>query len=100
MALVAIRGQRDAGMVFVTVPVEGNLVAVFGPPPAGLSAGPYQQALQPVFDLPGVTPQKAREYLDQQRRFDPDCWVIDVEYCRDPAVIFNLLQEPDWSSDS
>jgi hypothetical protein len=96
MALVAARGQRDAGMVFVTVPVEAGNVRVFGPPPAGLADSPYQQALEPVFDPPDVTPLKAREYLDQQRRFDPDCWVVDVEYCKDPERIFELLSAPDW----
>lgn len=93
MAVVARRGDRDAGMVTVVVPIDGLRTRVYGPPPAGWSESPLRQSLVPVFDPPDVPRETADEYITGQVAFDPDLWVVELEYCRSVEAIDALLTD-------
>lgn len=93
MAVVARRGDRDAGIINILVPIADGRVRVYGPAPAGLLDAELRRSLVPVFDPPDVDRSKADEYVAGQAAFDPDLWIIELEYCRDVDAIDALVGE-------
>ena len=78
-AIVARRGQDEAGAIFVTVDRLDGTVDVYGPAPAGLSKTDSERLWVRCFGSDSVDEESASEYLSRQTDFDPDLWVIAVE---------------------
>ena len=79
MAFLVKRGAEEAGAVYVRAIMPGGLARLFGPAP-----GPaYNEEGLRSFALPlGQAPvreSQTQEYLDRQRQYDPDIWLLDVE---------------------
>ncbi len=86
-ATVARRGDATAGAIFVFVDGLDGTVALYGPAPPMIDAGPLpaDAALtgNRVFASIPLEPHGSREAAEQviarEARFDPDVWVVDIE---------------------
>lgn len=86
---IAKRGAEEAGAIFVQVDRRDGRVDLYGPAP------------QSVFDAQSsdrlflrlaadCTEEAARERMDQETRFDPDLWLVDIED-RQGRTFFDLV---------
>jgi hypothetical protein len=82
--VIVCRGDADAGAIFIKVVRRDRTVCLYGPAPAGYdSGGPDEGGLerQWVPLLKGLAHPEATvdEALEQERRFDRDLWIIEIE---------------------
>lgn len=77
--VVARRGAKDAGAVYVQVFKDHDLVVLHAPAPGPAydDAGRRQWSY-PLGEAP-VSRAEAQDYLDRQIAFDPDIWILDIE---------------------
>lgn len=77
ICVVARRGDPIAGQVFVAVDHLDGTQSLFTPAPA-VSRG---DGVGPVFQrrFHRVAPEKVRERIEQEARFDPDLWVLGLD---------------------
>jgi hypothetical protein len=79
MAVVVRHGDDDAGAVFVRVNRLDGSSLLFGPAPAGLDESQTERPMMALFDGKAVRDEDADAYLDRQRSFDSDLWIVEVE---------------------
>lgn len=84
---VAKRGTAEAGAIFVRIEYEDRLSDLLGPAPQtlavdadGIEDRRFERVLERADGL------AVAEYLEKQKRFDDDLWVIDIEYRRDRTI--------------
>lgn len=84
---VAKRGAREAGAIFIRIEYEDRLSDLLGPAPQTHSSDPdgiedrrFERVLEHADGLAVV------EYLEKQKRFDDDLWIVDIEFRRDRAI--------------
>lgn len=88
MALVASKGDEMAGAVYVKLPVDGGGWQLFEPAPMSMAAeADIDRILVPAFDGDARPEAEVDAYLAQQKRFDPDLWIVDVEHVRDADTL-------------
>ena len=77
--VVVHHGDDDAGAIFVKICWLDGTASLFGPAPAGA----YEQSLDrqfiAVFDRDRSVEADVDSYITQQRAFDQDLWVIEIE---------------------
>lgn len=78
-AVVANKGAPEAGAVYVLVTMSLQEVRIFAPAPGPAYNEQGDRTWSQPFGNTPVTPQKAHEYLERQKNFDPDIWVIDID---------------------
>lgn len=80
-AVVVKRGAEEAGAIFVKVNHLDGTVTVLGPAP--MSAFDEEQPAERLFSLcmdgAPVSEAEADGFLERQRKFDSDLWVLEVE---------------------
>ena len=74
-AMVVRRGDGNAGVVLVKVNRLDRTASVFSPARAGDGALIWMQATGPA----PVPEADADAYIERQRKFDPDFWVVEIE---------------------
>lgn len=79
MAVIARHGDDDAGAIFVRVGRLDGTSLLFGPAPAGLDEAQADRPMMALFDGRPVADEHADLYLERQREFDSDLWIVDVE---------------------
>lgn len=79
MAMLVRRGDGDAGAIYVKINRLDGSADLFGPAPAGLDASDAGRLFTPCFARSPVAESEAEAYLAEQRRFDSDLWLIEVE---------------------
>jgi hypothetical protein len=74
-ALLRRRGAEEAGAVFI------GTAEVYAPAPqtAFDEARPSDRAFAPALKIQPVPEADAEAYLARQIKFDPDCWIVEVE---------------------
>jgi hypothetical protein len=79
ICVVSRRGDPVAGQIFIEVDHLNGLASLYTPAP--LAARGEDDASDWVFDarFDHVEPQKIRDRIAQELRFDPDLWVISLE---------------------
>ncbi|MCB1510353.1 MAG: DUF1491 family protein [Hyphomicrobiaceae bacterium] len=77
--VVVRHGDDDAGAVFIKVRTRDGLARLFGPAPAGLDGQDSLRAWTAHLAPDGAPEADIDAYLDQQSRFDPDLWIIEIE---------------------
>lgn len=77
-AVVARRGDAEAGAVFIKVNTLDGAAQVFRPAASGAEGTEDERLFAPAFSAPRGD-REAEAYLARQREFDPDLWVIEVE---------------------
>jgi len=78
-AVLARRGQAEAGAIFVVQDHLDGMVSVYGPAPQSMARSdtPYGRPFELALDRADAI--TAREWLERQVRFDPDCWIVETE---------------------
>lgn len=79
MAVVVRHGDDDAGAIFVRVNRLDGSSLLFGPAPAGLDEAQSDRPMMPVLNGHAVADAEAEAFLERQRAFDPDLWIVEVE---------------------
>jgi len=84
---VAKRGAREAGAIFIRIEYEDRLSDLLGPAPQTHAADPdhgedrhFERVLERADGL------EVLEYLEKQKRFDDDLWIIDIEFRRNRTI--------------
>jgi len=87
---IARRGAEEAGAIFIVVDRRDGRVDLYGPAPQSVfdEAQPEDRLFAPM--LENATAELARTRLEQETRFDPDLWQIDIED-RDGRAFVDLL---------
>ena len=85
-AMVVSRGDATSGVVLVKVNSLDGLARVFSPTRAGDGSFQWLSATGA-----GPVPEaEADAYIDRQKKFDPDLWVVEIE----DRAGRHFLQEP------
>jgi hypothetical protein len=79
LCVVARRGDPIAGQIFIEVDHLDGSVSLLAPAPAAArrDLDDADRLFQLRFDR--VAPEKVRERLAQEQRFDPDFWLLALE---------------------
>ncbi len=78
-ALVARRGDDDAGAIFIKVNTLDGYARVWRPAPSGLADADSERTWMDAFPGKSLNDADAEGYLARQADFDPDMWVVEVE---------------------
>ena len=80
-ALLRRRGAEEAGAVFIKVARLDGTAEVFAPAPqtAFDEARPADRAFAPGLKTQPAPETDVEAYLARQVKFDPDCWIVEVE---------------------
>lgn len=73
------RGDADAGAIYIKVSRLNGFAELFGPAPAGLDEAREERRWQPCLGSAKSTEAEADAYLERQKEFDPDIWIVSVE---------------------
>jgi hypothetical protein len=73
------RGDEAAGAIFICVDRLDGTVCLYGPAPAGLQGSEVERRWVRCLGTKPVTTAEANDYLMQQRKFDPDLWIVEIE---------------------
>jgi hypothetical protein len=77
--VIAKRGDEAAGAIFILVDRLDGTVRLLGPAPAGLAGSESDRRWVGCLGADSVAPAEAKAYLERQRKFDPDLWIIELE---------------------
>jgi hypothetical protein len=78
-AVVARRGDPDAGTIFVRIDLLDGRVRLFGPALGSAFNDAGERLWTEVSAAGPMTDEEARTYLDRRTASDPDIWVLDIE---------------------
>jgi hypothetical protein len=78
-AVVVRHGDDDAGAIFIRINCLDGTSMLFGPAPAGLDESQTDRPMMRMFDGRAVPDEGVDEFLDRQRQFDSDLWIVEVE---------------------
>jgi len=78
-AVVARRGDIDAGVVYVRVDLLDGRVRLFGPAMGSAFDDAGDRRWVEISSAGAMTDEEAGIYLDRRSAMDPDLWVVDVE---------------------
>ncbi len=78
-ALLVRRGDADAGAIYIKVSRLDGTALLFGPAPAGLEEAREDRRWQPCLGSPPAAEAAADAWLERQKSFDSDIWIVAVE---------------------
>jgi hypothetical protein len=78
-ALLARRGDADAGAIYIKVSRLDGTALLYGPAPAGLEEAREDRRWVPCLGSGPAAETEADAYLERQARFDSDIWIVAVE---------------------
>jgi hypothetical protein len=77
--VIVRRGDESAGAIFICIDRLDGTVFLYGPAPAGLTGSETERQWVSCFGTRAVSHAELEDYLERQRKFDPDLWIIEVE---------------------
>lgn len=83
MATVACKGDPEAGALFIKVNRFGAGCEVF----SGVTAPDGRPAWLRATGAEAVAEREADAYLERQRKYDPDLWILEIEDPRSEFVL-------------
>ena len=78
-AVVVRHGDDDAGAIFIKVDRLDGTCFLYGPAPAGLAGAESDRRWIARLSADGVRDAEANAFLERERSFDSDLWLIEVE---------------------
>lgn len=79
MAVVLNHGDDDAGAIFIKVVRGDRRAAIFSPAPAGLDDADVDRRWVSALNGAYVAEAEADQLLANERRFDSDVWIVEVD---------------------
>ncbi len=76
---IAARGDAFAGAIFIHIDDLDGSHFLFGPAPAGLDEVSDERRWISCFEDQPVSAQQVNDYLQQQKKYDPDLWIVELE---------------------
>ena len=76
---IASRGDDFAGAIYIHIDDLEGSHWLYGPAPAGLEESSQDRRWTSCFADAPVSSQKVETYIEQQKKYDPDLWVIELE---------------------
>ena len=76
---VVASGDDHAGAVFIHIDNLDGGHWLFGPAPAGLFETSDERRWCSCFPQSPVTVEQTNSYLADQKRYDPDLWIVELE---------------------
>ena len=78
-AYIAARGDDFAGAVYIHIDDLQGGHLLFVPAPAGLSGSDEERRWMACFEKACVSKEKVEDYLNAQKKYDPDLWIVELE---------------------
>ena len=78
-AYIITSGDEFAGAVFIHIDNLAGGHWLFGPAPAGLEESSLDRRWSSCFSHLPVSKDQVETYLAQQKRYDPDLWIVELE---------------------
>jgi len=92
-AMLVQKGNDDAGSIFVKSNLLNGTAIIYGPAPGGAHNDSGERRWsQPLGKEPRPEPE-VDAYLQRQRGYDPDFWVIEIEDRCGKVFLDNILSE-------
>ena len=92
-AMLLQKGNEDAGSVFVKSNFLNGTASIFAAAPGGAyDENGDRRWSQPLGALPRPEVE-IDSYLERQRKYDPDFWVIEIEDSQGRVFLDNVLKE-------
>ena len=92
-AVVVRRGDEAAGAIFICVDRLDGTVRLYGPAPAGVEGSESERRWVSCLEEQTVSAVDASVYLERQRRFDSDLWIVEIEDRRGRHFLGDALEE-------
>ena len=85
------KGAEEAGAIFIVHNKISNFIDLYGPAPQMFleESNPSERYFELLHKE--INESEVKENLDKQIRFDPDCWVVELEK-RDQLTSINIVQ--------
>jgi hypothetical protein len=77
--VIARRGDEAAGAIFICINRLDGTVSLYGPAPSGTAGGETERRWVNCLGSGPASAEEADRYLNRQREFDPDIWIVEVE---------------------
>ncbi len=77
--MVLVRGDDDAGAIYIKINSLDGTAKLFTPAPAGFETGDIDRMWVPHKDGQSEPEKNIDDYLDKVRISDQDIWVVEVE---------------------
>jgi hypothetical protein len=89
------RGAAEAGAIFILERARDGSLNLYAPAPQS-GYGPGEAGAERLFQLAeaGAPQETAERLIERELRFDPDCWVVEIEPGRSAASDLIRLVEP------
>ena len=78
-AVVARRGDGQAGAIFLRIDSLDGRIRLLGPAPGAASDDDGTRRWSELSPAEGMTHQEASERLQRTMSFDPDIWIVDID---------------------
>ncbi len=78
-AFVVHHGDDSAGAPFIKINHLDGTASLYGPAPAGFEEVANDQRFTPILTDDETSEADVDSYIAQQKTFDPDLWLIEVE---------------------
>jgi len=92
--VIARRGDEAAGAIFICIDRLDGTVLLYGPAPSGVTGGETERRWVRCLGPGPASRADADRYLNRQREFDPDLWVIEFEDRAGRHFLGDLAIEP------
>ena len=76
---IATSGDDFAGAIYIHIDDLAGAHYLFGPAPAGLDESSSERRWISCFPDASVSKEQADNYLLQQKKYDPDLWIVELE---------------------
>lgn len=91
-AAVLHKGAAEAGAIFIRQRSRLGTETLYAPAPQSFFDDPSPNRLFEI-RLDGVETDAVDEAIARERRFDPDCWVVEIEV-DERGDLFDVVVEP------